>query len=400
MDASFLLAIEYTNKEVEKLQSDLSALNNTETSHGDSCYACKRPLDWDSRSAVKNTIQSDRDKITEKIKNKQALLDQHHTKRSSIQDSLNTLAAMVTPVNLSALEAEYESRTKDLAILESGGLAKVEKDLATARELIKNDKNTVFILESQILKTREAVESKAEAELREIDSLMKNKKLEIQACETLVEHHNLRLSELKAKLTRVQSQYDKLSADAKRFEEELAAVTERIMVVTKSKALLSRTGFVGHLFDSILNDINNKVNANLKEMSITSNFTLHFSPDKIAKTSGGVSKSITYEIMSSGHSVGFNALSGAEKLSVILCVDEAVDEVLAKRAGVRVGWKFLDEQFQFVDVSNKEPIMEFLKNRSVKKAYIVVDHASEFNAAIENRIRVTKENGLARISNG
>lgn len=400
MDSNFLQSIEDTTKDIEKFGLELSALNDKEDTHKDSCYTCKRPLDWDSRNAVKGTVQAERDKITAKINNKKALLDQYQTQKSSIQDSLQNLSALATPANLAALEAEYESRSKDLTLLESGGLAEKQKDLALARDLIRNDKSTISLIDSQIRKTREAFEVQIQSERRELEASIKNKQMEIEACETLVYHHNLRLSDLKIKLARVQEQYDKLLSAAKRLEKELADVNEKLMIANKSKALLSRTGFVGHLFDSILNDINNKTNANLKDLSITSNFTLHFSPDKIAKTSGGVSKSITYEIMSSGHSIGFNALSGAEKLSVILCVDEAVDEVLAKRAGIRVGWKFLDEQFQFVDVPNKEPIMEFLKNRSNKKTYIVVDHASEFNAAIENRIRVTKENGLARVTNG
>jgi DNA repair exonuclease SbcCD ATPase subunit len=400
MDSNFSQSIEDTTKDIEKFELELSSLNDKEDTHKDACYTCKRPLDWDSRNAVRGTVQAERDKIVAKINGKKALLDQYQTKKSSIQESLQSLSAMVTPANMSALDAEYESRSRDLTVLESGGLAELQKDVNLAKDIIRSDRSTLSLLDSQIRKTKEALESQIQSERRELEASIKNKQMEIEACETLKDHHNSKLADLKSKLARVQEQYDKLLSDAKRLGKELAEVNEKFAIASKSKALLSRTGFVGHLFDSILNDINNKTNANLKDLSITSNFTLHFSPDKIAKTSGGVSKSITYEIMSSGHSIGFNALSGAEKLSVILCVDEAVDEVLAKRAGVRVGWKFLDEQFQFVDVPNKEPIMEFLKNRSNKKSYVVVDHASEFNAAIENRIRVTKENGLARVTNG
>jgi DNA repair exonuclease SbcCD ATPase subunit len=117
----------------------------------------------------------------------------------------------------------------------------------------------------------------------------------------------------------------------------------------------------------------------------------------VTKSSGNVSKNITYDILSSGAPTSFNALSGAEKLSVILSVEEAIDTVVAKRSGVQVGWKFLDEQLMFVDSGNKEFVMDFLKERANQKTYFIVDHASEFNAAIENRIKVIKENGVANI---
>jgi DNA repair exonuclease SbcCD ATPase subunit len=90
-------------------------------------------------------------------------------------------------------------------------------------------------------------------------------------------------------------------------------------------------------------------------------------------------------------------LSGGEKLGLIIAVDEALDTVLSNRLGVHVGWKILDEQFTWIDSNSKEAILEFFKSKSYNKSYFIVDHTSEFNAAVDSRIIVRKRNGIARV---
>jgi energy-coupling factor transporter ATP-binding protein EcfA2 len=57
----------------------------------------------------------------------------------------------------------------------------------------------------------------------------------------------------------------------------------------------------------------------------------------------------------------------------------------------------LDEQFTWIDSNSKEAILEFYRSKSHNKSYFIVDHASEFNAAVDSRILVRKKNGIAQV---
>jgi DNA repair exonuclease SbcCD ATPase subunit len=168
-------------------------------------------------------------------------------------------------------------------------------------------------------------------------------------------------------------------------------------VLEMSSYVLSKSGFFGYIFDGILDDLNKEININLKMIPNVRQYSLQFTPDKVAKTTGVVSKSITFEIKNGNREVAFKPLSGGEKLGLIIAVDEALDTVLSNRLGVHVGWKILDEQFTWIDSNSKEAILEFFKSKSYNKSYFIVDHTSEFNAAVDSRIIVRKRNGIAQV---
>jgi DNA repair exonuclease SbcCD ATPase subunit len=125
---------------------------------------------------------------------------------------------------------------------------------------------------------------------------------------------------------------------------------------------------------------------------------MYFTPDQVAKSTGTVSKSINYKIFDRNEEVSFSTLSGSEKQSLLIAVDAAVDTVLCRRLGVDINYKILDEQFGWVDSAHKEPLIDFIKNKYSDKIVLIVDHGSELNAAIDKKIVVVKQNGMATIS--
>jgi DNA repair exonuclease SbcCD ATPase subunit len=174
-------------------------------------------------------------------------------------------------------------------------------------------------------------------------------------------------------------------------------MSKEIEILEKTASTLSKNGFIGYLFDGILTELNSGTNQILKSIPLVSNFSLYFSPDKVSQASGNISKVITYQIYSGNYPVNFESLSGAEKICVVMAVDEALDDVLSRRLGVRSNWKILDEQLMYVDEQNKSSILDFLASRYSDRSLYIVDHASEFNASLEKRVYITKTNGIARI---
>jgi len=50
----------------------------------------------------------------------------------------------------------------------------------------------------------------------------------------------------------------------------------------------------------------------------------------------------------------------------------------------------------WVDSTNKEQVLQEVLCDS-EKTYLLVDHASEFNSALQNKIVIEKSNGIARV---
>lgn len=209
---------------------------------------------------------------------------------------------------------------------------------------------------------------------------------------------------LKSQLAKIENDLLQKEKDLGELEAKLISAKDKHKEIIQSLTIqehvsfiLSKNGFTGYLFDSILDELNAEINSNLKLVPVTSKFVLNFTPDKTAKTTGEVSKSITYEMTKGGVESGLGKTSGAEELVILLSVDEAVETVLSRRLGINIGWKFLDEQLFWVDGNSKEYVFEFYRQKSKDKAYYIIDHASEFNAAIDCVIKIVKENDVSRI---
>ena len=201
----------------------------------------------------------------------------------------------------------------------------------------------------------------------------------------------------------VQKARNKLAAAAESMEAETLAKVGQQRVIQELEIggyILSKSGFIGHIFDKILEDLNKEINNTLKNIPNVRQYSLQFTPDKTVKGTGAVSKNITFILKDGMGTRNWKPMSGGEKLGIYIAVDESLNTVLSRRLGIQVGWKFLDEQFSMIDSNSKEAILEFYKMKAHNKTFFIVDHASEFNSALESQIRIIKKGKIARISCG
>lgn len=236
--------------------------------------------------------------------------------------------------------------------------------------------NSKHVLEASLQSTRQS--------LSNVDSLIRSEKKQVEVAE-----HELKWSIIK---------HDGCLADIKTLSGQYETLKTDCVITTALSKVLSKSGFVGYIFDTILEELNYETNNNLKMIPNASKFTLGFSSDKVTKTTNNVSKSITFKLWNSDSVISLESLSGGERRSLIIAVDEALDSVLSRRTGVKVNWKFLDEPFDAIDINSKEALLEFYRNKSNDRLYFIIDHASELNAGLDHSIKLTKKNGIATIA--
>ncbi len=219
----------------------------------------------------------------------------------------------------------------------------------------------------------------------------------VAAKQDKISSHSAELANLKNQLSEVSKSSAGCFASLEKLQTEMQLIDVEISTSQKVAEVLSKEGFIGHIFDTALSELTDESNKNLKDIPNSSNLTIEFVSDKVVKSTGNINKTIQCRIWSSGQEIMYDSLSGGEKLSLTLAIDEALDDILERRIGVKIGWKILDEQLIFTDVNSKEPILEFFDRRSSGKTYFIIDHSSEINASGKKQIFIEKKSGVSRI---
>lgn len=142
-----------------------------------------------------------------------------------------------------------------------------------------------------------------------------------------------------------------------------------------AKDLLGRNGFLGEIFDEVLLDIQNRTNEMIGMIPNVSRFVMKLSSSRLTQ-SGNKKKEIKSTFYKKGQEIPFKALSGGQQVSVELCADLAVAQVIRDRSGSRLGWIALDEAMDGLDIEPKKAALDVIKQKT-KGQILIIDHATE-----------------------
>lgn len=156
-------------------------------------------------------------------------------------------------------------------------------------------------------------------------------------------------------------------------------------------------GFLGAIFEEILNEISIESNNMLKSLPNVSNLTIQFNTEKV-NAKGTVKQEIKVAAYKNGIELpSLKALSGGQGTSVELIVDLAIGNIIGRRTGVIPGWLILDESFDGHDVPVKEACLELLKTVASDRLIFVIDHSSEVSELFDKVILVESENDISTV---
>jgi DNA repair exonuclease SbcCD ATPase subunit len=162
-------------------------------------------------------------------------------------------------------------------------------------------------------------------------------------------------------------------------------------------AAVGRSGFLGVIFDQILDEIAAATNAILARVANVRHVSFSFASERETQ-SGSIQRKIIPIVSINGRQVDLTAgLSGGMKSAVSLAVDLAVGEVAAKRRGTFPGWLILDETFDGLGRVSKESCIDMLQSYAHDRLVLVIDHSTEFQASFEKSIMVESVDGVSSI---
>lgn len=166
------------------------------------------------------------------------------------------------------------------------------------------------------------------------------------------------------------------------------------------QALVGAKGFLGSIFDEILQEISNKTNELLAKLPNVSHISMTLVSSKTAATTKKQTKAITPTFRDRGHVVekGWDVyFSGGQVTAIELAIDLAVAQVIGQRTGIMPGWLILDEPFVGLPAAEVEQVLEVLQVLAQDRLVMVIDHLPDAQQWFPNFIDLRMENGQTKV---
>lgn len=201
---------------------------------------------------------------------------------------------------------------------------------------------------------------------------------------------------------RFNDSYDKLQAQSFRHNDEivtknleLASILDQIEVAEESKKAIK--SYLSCSFENALDSIGDTATRLIRGIPNMGTATIQFDGLKEIKD-GKIKEEINAVISMDGEiGIPIKSLSGGEKSSVDLGVDLAVINFIEERTSKGINIIVLDEPFTGLDTRCCEDAIEMLRNCSVGKKILLVDHNPVVAQSIENKITVIRDGLTSKV---
>jgi DNA repair exonuclease SbcCD ATPase subunit len=162
------------------------------------------------------------------------------------------------------------------------------------------------------------------------------------------------------------------------------------------KGGFSPVGIRSFIFDEVIDLLNQKVQANLNDLS-NGSINVVFGSESIS-SKGTINNKISTSIYQSGDETTFGLLSGGEQRRAILAVNLALTELAEAYSGTTMNIKFLDEPFDGMDSQGQTECFKIFARLSQNKdGFYVISHDQSFQELCPNVVYIVKEGGESKI---
>lgn len=381
-------------KQIPSLKQKLAEAEKHEKSLKEgTCYVCKRGDFYETHTL---------DTLLKEIASLKSQIEEFSKVADSIQGLEDSLRSMQEPSNdlynkLLQAQAAEKAKLESLSLALKTQEEQAKKDYASGCEQLQT--------ELKLLKSdHQAAINKTEASYQAAASKLKSEKsqLELESGQALAVASTARSNEVNMlKSYEEGSKLFKSFLMLRKQEEEAAsnlhAATHNLDLEQKSLEMLR--GFVGSIFEEILNEISEETNKILSTIPNVSHCSIEFRTESTTQK-GTVKQKITPMVNVNGHVSSIKTgCSGGMESAIELAVDIAMSNVITRRTGASPQWLVLDEAFDGFDNIVKESCLEMLQKHANDKLVIVVSHISDFKEFFSESIWVEYQNGESRIVN-
>lgn len=196
--------------------------------------------------------------------------------------------------------------------------------------------------------------------------------------------------------------FNKINERSKTYGSELKSKTESLSLVREEIELAENAkkaikSYLSCSFEDALDSIGEVATKLLRSIPNMSTATIQFDGLKETKE-GKIKEEVTCVVSMDGEiGISVKSLSGGERSSTDLAIDLSVIKFIEERTGKGINLMILDEPFTGLDSKNILEALEMLKECSLDKRLVIVDHNEVASQAIENKLLVIRDGLTSRI---
>lgn len=269
------------------------------------------------------------------------------------------------------------------------------------QEMTRNDELIVKLEQSKSVykKTKEAFESisrqlegleaKARAKRNNYNDKLEGFRSELQdlkhrinaskANQNVRDSANQKLWDAEREVEEYRKQYTECKNRAEQVEVEL----EKMKLVER---VLSTKGVRSYVLGKTLSGIEEVANAWLPRIA-SGDLRIKLSPYSEKKT-GGVSDSISLEVIGVGGGHGYKGASGGERRRIDVAILLALSEIASASAGRESGTLWLDEVFDTLDEEGIECVCEVMNELAQDRCVVIITHSESLIKQLHGAQRV------------
>lgn len=263
---------------------------------------------------------------------------------------------------------------------------------------IKNIEKDIIELEKQVTSAKNLTENinSITKEVKVLEEVIKKKSETLKVLDNLKEKIKDKRSNIKRiKGRTLQKNYDQLTNALKEQEAQLEIETQQLLKLEEErddyqwviKDPLSNSGLKAFIFDSLLDQVNDRLDYYTKFSGMSVGFLIDMSSAR---------KDVNIVIANSkGEYIPYDDLSGGQQQKVDIVSVFAVHDVVSNTKDCSL--LIMDELFESLDKQNIELLTELIQDKAKEKCLYLVTHRNEFSPTNANEIRINFDDGLTSI---
>lgn len=213
-----------------------------------------------------------------------------------------------------------------------------------------------------------------------------------------VEAARATLSAAESQLRQINNQIARIKSIELDIENKTQKLTETQHSVAHTAAaikILGREGFLGEIFDEILDDINKKTNTIINGIPNVERFSVYLTSTKENKN-GTTKKSISTNVYKDGQTVDLSSMSGGQCAAIEFAADLSVSEAIRRRSGSLLGWLCMDEALNELGPNEKAQAINVIR-QNVSGQVLIIDHATEIKEGFEKVVEIEYDGRYSRL---
>lgn len=402
---------------LEKLQSELVDIVGDIKKHKQTIKQTEREVE---------SLESDVEKCQKKIEQLNAKTEQVKQKQADLDKEIGqpcpTCGQPMTAESIEPAKREYNGQLVEIQqhITEyESKIQKYQDEICDNQSEIEDCEESITALEDEKAEFEKLIDkfqsiqekkSAAEEKLEECQdnyyskkSQVKTKNNEIKQTEERLKDAEEALEDSKSAKNPYDDIIDKYVSDKKKAEVEIKEMSDSIQDKLDEQKCLqfwqqaySNQGIKSLILDDITPFLNRRVNKYLQKLT-SGHIEVKFSTQTTLK-SGETREKFSIDIINQDGGSAYIANSAGEKKRIDLCVNLALQDLVASRSNKRMNIAIFDEIFDCMDEVGIERSIELLQDLSSEKSSIfVISHNPHLQSYFTNIITIQKKDGFSTL---